>query len=154
MNKELWRIIPKHVDFEVSNLGKVRRASTKIHRELFLTGNGYPIVNIDGKSELIHVLVAETFIGERPKGYVVDHKDTNRFNNKPENLRWLTNSANIKRSPYVGGQPGFYCGELWLMRKLANAGINQNIIAKIFKCSRGYVSLVKIGRRTRCKESI
>ena len=42
-------------------------------------------------SARIHRIVATAFHGEPPtKEHVVDHIDTNKQNNKPENLRWVT----------------------------------------------------------------
>jgi hypothetical protein len=41
-------------------------------------------------STRIHRLVAETFIGEIPKGYQVHHKDGNKQNNNVENLEILS----------------------------------------------------------------
>lgn len=38
------------------------------------------------KTKRIHILVAEAFIGEIPKGYHVHHKDGNKQNNHVENL--------------------------------------------------------------------
>ena len=44
----------------------------------------------------VHRIVATAFLGEQPsKEYVIDHKDTNKQNNRPENLRWLTREENI-----------------------------------------------------------
>lgn len=41
-------------------------------------------------------IVATAFLGEPPtKQHVVDHIDTNRQNNRPENLRWVTRLENI-----------------------------------------------------------
>lgn len=46
-------------------------------------------------NDAVHRIVAYAFLGEPPaKDYVVDHKDTNRCNNRPENLRWVTKLAN------------------------------------------------------------
>ena len=43
----------------------------------------------------IHRIVATAFLGIPPtKEHVVDHIDTNRQNNRPENLRWLTRFEN------------------------------------------------------------
>lgn len=51
-------------------------------------------------TESIHSLVALTFIGPRPKGFEVGHKDGNRFNNSVSNLEYITPKQNseIKNS--------------------------------------------------------
>lgn len=41
------------------------------------------------RSVAIHVLVAEHFIGERPKGFHVHHKDENKQNNIVTNLEYI-----------------------------------------------------------------
>ncbi|MBR3859425.1 MAG: HNH endonuclease, partial [Bacteroidaceae bacterium] len=46
--------------------------------------------------ERVHRIVATAFHGEPSNSeYVVDHIDTNRQNNRPANLRWLTRLENI-----------------------------------------------------------
>ena len=46
-------------------------------------------------SERVHRIVATAFHGEPPTNeHVVDHIDTNRVNNRPSNLRWLTRLEN------------------------------------------------------------
>ena len=48
----------------------------------------------------IHRIVATAFHGEAPtKEHVVDHIDTNKQNNQPDNLRWLTRLENILLNP-------------------------------------------------------
>ena len=48
----------------------------------------------------VHRIVATAFHGEQPSGaHVVDHIDTNRQNNRPENLRWVTRLENILLNP-------------------------------------------------------
>ena len=43
----------------------------------------------------VHRIVAFGFLGKPPADdYVVDHIDTNRCNNRPENLRWVTKLEN------------------------------------------------------------
>lgn len=44
----------------------------------------------------VHIIVAIAFLGDPPTNeHVVDHIDTNRQNNRPENLRWLTRFENV-----------------------------------------------------------
>jgi len=51
-------------------------------------------------SHPIHRIVAYAFLGTPPsKEYVVDHIDTNKCNNRPENLRWVTRLENIILNP-------------------------------------------------------
>lgn len=54
--------------------------------------NGY----LEIASVRIHRIVATAFHGEAPTPeHVVDHIDTNKQNNRPSNLRWLTRLENI-----------------------------------------------------------
>ena len=48
----------------------------------------------------VHRIVATAFHGNPPtKEYVVDHIDTNRQNNRPDNLRWITRLENVVLNP-------------------------------------------------------
>jgi hypothetical protein len=51
-------------------------------------------------SIVVHQIVATAFLGDKPtKEHVVDHIDTNKRNNRPENLRWVTRLDNILNNP-------------------------------------------------------
>ncbi|MEQ1723317.1 MAG: HNH endonuclease signature motif containing protein [Pseudobdellovibrio sp.] len=46
--------------------------------------------------QVVHKIVATAFYGEKPSSvHVVDHIDTNRGNNRAENLRWVTRLENL-----------------------------------------------------------
>lgn len=102
--EEIWKDYPRAKGkYQASTRGRIR--SLNYHREkrvAILTPivdiGGYEKVNlrIDGHTVSIHVhrVVAETFI-ENPSGKpYVDHIDTNRRNNRVENLRWCTTREN------------------------------------------------------------
>lgn len=57
---------------------------------------GYPLI----AGIPIHRIVATAFHGQPPtKEHVVDHIDTNKQNNRPENLRWVTRLENLLLNP-------------------------------------------------------
>ena len=69
--------------------------------------NGYMLIG----TEVIHRIVAYAYLGEPPTmQHIVDHKDTNRQNNRPENLRWLTKLENILNNPITRKKIEFLCG--------------------------------------------
>lgn len=59
----------------------------------------------------IHIICAIAFHGERDsKVFVVDHIDTNRCNNRQENLRWLTRLENALNNPITRKRIEWLCG--------------------------------------------
>jgi hypothetical protein len=61
----------------------------------------------------VHSIVATAFHGVRPtKGHVVDHIDTNKRNNRPENLRWVTRLENVLLNPITAKRIIKNCGSI------------------------------------------
>lgn len=59
----------------------------------------------------VHIIVANAFLGEHDStGYVVDHKDTNRCNNRVSNLRWFTRLENALNNPITRKRIEWLCG--------------------------------------------
>lgn len=75
----------------------------------FLKGtirNGYIRISLpNNKKSSLHIMMWETFYGEIPKGYVIDHIDGNRLNNKLSNLRLVTQSENVLNG-HINGHNG------------------------------------------------
>ena len=68
---------------------------------------GYNMIS----SEPVHRIVATAFLGEAPtKSHVVDHIDTNRQNNRPSNLRWVTRLENIVLNDITRKKLELLCG--------------------------------------------
>jgi hypothetical protein len=64
-------------------------------------------------SERVHRIVAFAYLGEPPnKEYVVDHIDTNRCNNRPDNLQWLTKLENTLKNPITVRKIEIICGSI------------------------------------------
>lgn len=71
--------------------------------------NGYMYIS----QVRIHRIVATAFHGDPPTPeHVVDHIDTNRRNNRPENLRWLTRLENALLNPITVSRIEFICGSI------------------------------------------
>lgn len=61
----------------------------------------------------VHRIVAIAFHGDAPsKGHVVDHVDTNRRNNRPENLRWVTRLENVLLNPITAKRIAYLYGSV------------------------------------------
>jgi len=68
---------------------------------------GYNMIS----SDPVHRIVATAFLGEAPtKNHVVDHIDTNRQNNRPSNLRWVTRLENIVLNDITRKKLELLCG--------------------------------------------
>lgn len=61
----------------------------------------------------VHRIVATAFLGEPPtQQHVVDHIDTNKRNNRPENLRWVTRFENVLLNPITAKRISIVCGSI------------------------------------------
>lgn len=61
----------------------------------------------------VHGIVTTAFHGPRPTdGHVVDHIDTNKHNNRPENLRWVTRLENVLLNPITAKRIAMVCGSV------------------------------------------
>lgn len=97
----------KSLDFlyEVSEDGRyLRNVKSKKYLKVFLdmhhSKTGYYACFISYKKKvtrlMMHKLVAECWLGERPEGYEIDHIDRNSHNNHYTNLRYVTHSEQMK----------------------------------------------------------
>jgi hypothetical protein len=61
----------------------------------------------------VHRIVATAFHGIPPtQEHVVDHIDTNKRNNRPENLRWVTRLENVLLNPITARKIEIVCGSV------------------------------------------
>lgn len=71
--------------------------------------NGYMMLG----QHRVHIIVATAFLGARDsKVYVVDHIDTNRCNNRVENLRWFTRLENALNNEITRNKISYICGSI------------------------------------------
>jgi hypothetical protein len=112
---EEWRAVSTD-GYEVSSRGRVRsvdrevafkdgriaRYRGRVLRQ-WINCRGYCVACIGaGTRKTVHALVAEAFIGSRPDGLVINHKDGNKTNNTPINLEYITNLENIRHANRIG----------------------------------------------------
>ena len=103
-----WRSIPSWPEYQVSETGAVRRVGCasgarvgRILRQLRNKKTGYFSVCLSRYADQVridvHRLVAMTFLGPPPSvDHVVAHNDGSRTNNHARNLRWATQSENLR----------------------------------------------------------
>lgn len=117
---------PPFLRYSISNDGQVRNDKT----DYIFTNNrrigGYIRVSLtDGHKcqthKLMHILVAEYFIGKKPKNKIVHHKDSNRLNNYISNLEYITSKENSVGVKGVSGNKS---------RAILQYDLNMNFIKK------------------------
>ena len=97
---EIWKMIPDHPDYYISNLGRVYSAkkSGKILSPCIDT-HGYYMLHLWENNVQhaikVHRLVAEAFIPNPNNLSDVNHKDENKTNNNVQNLEWCSRSYNL-----------------------------------------------------------
>lgn len=99
---EEWWYHPEFINIFVSTEGQIaliRRKQLYV-AEQYPINSGYLVASVytkpgSNKLELVHRMVAETFI-PNPNNYgFVNHKDGNKYNNRVENLEWCDRSQNM-----------------------------------------------------------
>jgi hypothetical protein len=104
---ETWRVIPEWDEYDASNLGRIRRRNATMYPagkilKPHLHEKGYlqvgPCQNGKNRKVRVHKLVAQAFLGERPKGMTVNHKDTVKTNNRASNLEYLSDLDNKRHA--------------------------------------------------------
>ena len=105
LENEQWKKIFNY-HYSISSYGRIRNDETLLLLSPSLT-NGYQKVRLSSngivKDFQVHYLVYCIFneIDSIPKGYIIDHIDANKTNNKLENLRLLSLSENVRMAYYI-----------------------------------------------------
>ena len=132
---ECWKPVPDYVGFyQVSDQGRIRRIAggrgVRAGRILRPRNNsdGYPYLNLwrngHRKTWQVHTLVTEAFLGPRPDGLEVNHKNGIKDDNRVGNLEYVTHSENVKHSYDVLGRKALR-GEASGQAKLTVASVRQ-----------------------------
>lgn len=95
---ETWKHIDGYDRYEVSDCGRVRTKEGRF-MSFMVHHKGYFKVELskngEGKGHFVHRLVAKAFIDNPENKPQVNHKDTDKQNNRIGNLEWATQLENV-----------------------------------------------------------
>ena len=129
MMEEIWKDIKGYEGrYQVSNLGRVRslKFNGLIRKQKHFGNTDYLFVVLYKDKKYtrftVHRLVAEHFVEGFKEGYVVNHKDENKQNNRADNLEWCTQRYN-----FMYGK-NYYAKFEKLRKKVIQRDKNGNVI--------------------------
>jgi hypothetical protein len=96
---EIWQSVETEVgSLLVSSMGRVKLRKSEWITKGSKGNDGYRFVTIKGKTFRVHILIARAFKGEISDGLVVDHINTDKADNRLENLDVVTQAENVQRA--------------------------------------------------------
>jgi DNA-binding transcriptional regulator YiaG len=132
--------------YEITEDGKI----WSIRGKRFLnTSHGYVTVWLRGKYYQVHRLVAKAYIPQPTGRNIVNHKNSNKADNRAENLEWVTESENAYHSVTHGRHitrgeehpnAHFTEDDVRKVREMYSSGMTQYKIAEVFGIDQGTVS--------------
>lgn len=113
---ERWRDVPGYEGlYRVSDRGRVRSLDRTVWRgsrykvslkgKILSTGrrtDKYITINLRGRTTTVHQLVMRVFVGPCPNGLEINHKDGKKWNNRLDNLEYVTKSYNGLHASRLG----------------------------------------------------
>jgi hypothetical protein len=151
-----WRLIEGYEDYSVSNTGQVWSIKSKRYLSQ-CNRKGYLSVKLThknkGKSFSSHKLVAEAFLGKKPEGCIINHKDFNKQNNNASNLEFITQKENIRHAVRGGvhitgsrvAHSKLTDEKVLVIKELIAKGIPNTVIGKRFGVTKSAISDIKRG---------
>jgi hypothetical protein len=148
---EEWRPIPRFSGFEASNLGRVRNRNGTILSVVGGCQYEYPRISLQvgGKTKTVevHALVSAAFFGPTPPGHQVNHKNTNKYDSRVENLEITTAQANRDHAIQAGRlNSKLKPSDIGPIRALLAAGVSDEALANAFCVRPPTIANIRQGR--------
>ena len=155
--REIWKPIPGHPGYEVSNLGKVRSYCAKGRGKRLLdvphilkpaiSKNGYHGVGLgEGQFKRVHYLVLLAFVGPRPEGLNALHNDDDKSNNRLDNLRYGTQQDNM--DDMIKNHNGKHPMKKYSVKKAPSGNMKRDEFIEIYNsCHSIEEACIKTGRK-------
>lgn len=108
---EKWKPVEEYPEYEVSSYGRVRSLKygkiRMIRPGVGRSGYSNVVLYKDKKKNNrgVHILVAYAFLGERPRGFDINHKSGIKTDNRVENLEYCSRTENMLHAYNLGLNP-------------------------------------------------
>lgn len=159
---EEWRPILGYEGlYEVSDAGRVRSIARVKSAKIMALGDSRGYKNVElwkdgiGKRFTVHRLVCLSFIGPRPDGFDINHRNGVKADNSLKNLEYVTKSQNRKHAFALGlqcnkgtnhSQHKLKDDDIKTIRNMLAEGFSQKQIANHFSVDQSNISFIKTGR--------
>lgn len=155
--------IPGYSKYKAGSDGRIHSSCRKISivlKSSQRTPKSYLHVVLSGddgtlRTRDVHPLICEAFHGKRPEGFDCSHINGNKFDNRPENLRWETRKENFARKKEHGTHDGGCANsrakldkeQISFVKHMLKEGEKHHIIAGELGVNRVLISKIANGSR-------
>lgn len=134
--------IQKLFDSKSIKNGGILKPSLRRDGYYFIT----PCINSKTKMVTVHSAVMAAFVGARPVGYEINHKDGNKINNRLDNLEYCTPSENSRHAKSVlNKRCKLSADNVKEIRDLLAGNISRKRIAETFSVSISVIDHIATG---------
>ena len=151
---EIWRPVGWLGFFEASSWGRIRAVPSCKIKPQTLAKSGFLVVNLYavGRQNVRNVqsVIAEAFLGPRPAGFMVLHRNGMRIDNRSANLRYCHLGKRVPKCQNGAGAtlgPKLTRLDAEQIRSRARTGAATIALAQEFSVSAPLVSSIKHGRK-------
>jgi hypothetical protein len=151
---EEWKKIVGFENYEVSNLGRIRRFYIKfIKYRKPVIQHGYHTITFSNNNKFnkffVHRLVALSFIENPLNKKCVNHINGVKTDNRVNNLEWVTHSENEKHSYKILGKKSngivrrkIELKDIDVIKEMSLNKVTQRKIAEIYNVSQPTINLI------------